>query len=241
MANTRVALNILIVEDDPSLRETLEMLLNTRGFTVRSVSNGESAIEECKHSLPDIVLLDVMLPRMTGLEVCDIIRSQYDPPPGVIMVTAKGTEVDVVLGLEVGADDYVMKPFRTQEIVARIRALARRMGRESRTTESTTNAFEVGRLVIDGNARRATVSGNSLSLTPTEFDLLLLLVRTPDRVWARTDLLRHIWESQHEGYARNVDCHVVRLRKKLEQVGIDGSVIRTSRGTGYAFDPAALQ
>lgn len=227
-------LDVLVVEDDPSLREVLALHLAAEGFRVRSVDRGDLALERCAERIPDVVVLDLSLPGRSGLEVCACLRGRYDPSPGVVMVTARASEVDVILGFEVGADDYVVKPCRLREVVARVKALARRVRPSAKAAE----VVERGALRIEVEAMRVTVAGAVVKLTPTEHALLLRLAREPDKVHARAALLAEVWDSSHEGYARNVDCHVARVRKKLEAAGLSPMPIATVHGVGYRFLPA---
>ena len=240
-------MDVLIVEDDAALGEVVAVHLAAEGWQLRRVTDGDAALAACAEQLPDLVVLDVMLPKRSGLEVCAALRALYHPSPGVVMVTARDTELDVILGFEVGADDYVLKPFRPRELVARARALHRRLGRAipmapaapaSGATRATGGVIAHGELRIDAEARRASVGELVLRLTPTEFELLLLLARTPDRAWSRKELLEEVFDSTHEAYARNVDSHVMRLRKKIELAGMRPAPIRTVQGTGYRFEIA---
>jgi DNA-binding response OmpR family regulator len=237
-------MDVLIVEDDPALGDVVAVHLAAEGWRLRRVDDGEAALAACAERLPDLVVLDVMLPRRSGLEVCAALRALYHPSPGVVMVTARDTELDVILGFEVGADDYVLKPFRPRELVARVRALNRRLGRAAPPAPAQDPAPAAGTVVthgelrVDPDARRATVGDHVLRLTPTEFELLLLLARTPRRAWSRKELLEKVFDSTHEGYSRNVDSHVMRLRKKIEMAGMRPAPIRTVQGTGYCFEVA---
>ncbi|HSS01358.1 MAG TPA: response regulator transcription factor [Kofleriaceae bacterium] len=237
-------MDVLIVEDDAALGDVVAVHLAAEGWRLRRVTDGDAALAACAEQLPDLVVLDVMLPKRSGLEVCAALRALYHPSPGVVMVTARDTELDVILGFEVGADDYVLKPFRPRELVARVRALQRRLGRgvaalpAAGAPRTTGSVIAHGELRIDADARRASVGELALRLTPTEFELLLLLARTPDRAWSRKELLEQVFESTHEGYSRNVDSHVMRLRKKIELAGIRPAPIRTVQGTGYRFEVA---
>jgi DNA-binding response OmpR family regulator len=243
-----MSMDVLIVEDDPALGDVMAVHLAAEGWGLRRVEDGDAALAACAERLPDLVVLDVMLPKRSGLEVCAALRALYHPSPGVVMVTARNTELDVILGFEVGADDYVLKPFRPRELVARARALNRRLGRAgatapvaaaaATTSQRTASVVAHGDLQIDADARRATVGAHVLRLTPTEFELLLLLARTPDRAWSRKELLEQVFDSTHEGYSRNVDSHVMRLRKKIELAGMRPAPIRTVQGTGYRFEVA---
>jgi DNA-binding response OmpR family regulator len=228
-------LDVLIVEDDTSLREVLSLHLQAERWTVRGAGSADEALAACAERKPDVVVLDIMLPGgRSGIEVCAALRALYDPSPGVVMLTARDREVDVILGFEVGADDYVIKPCRPREVVARVGALGRRVQALGRATASDA-VIERGTIRIDLEARRAAVAGVEVRLTPTELDLLALLARTPDKVYTRMQLLERIWESAHEGYARNVDCHVTRVRRKLEAAGLEPAPIQTVHGTGYRF------
>jgi DNA-binding response OmpR family regulator len=245
------ALDLLIVEDDAALRDVLAMHLGAEpGFRVRLVEDGEEALAACVEKLPDVVLLDVMLPKRSGLEVCAALRALYHPSPGVVMVTARDSELDVILGFEVGADDYVIKPCRPREVVARVRAVARRLDHERPRAASGSPGesadgdradearalIQRGALRIDRSARRVSVGERLVKLTPTEFQLLCFLAGDPERVFSRMQLLEEVFDCTHEGYARNVDCHVTRLRKKLESAGLAPAPIRTVHGHGYCFE-----
>jgi len=244
MACGRVGLtvDVLLVEDDVALGDVMAVHLAAEGLRVRRADDGEDALAACAARLPDLVVLDVMLPKRSGLEVCAALRALYHPSPGVVMVTARDTELDMVLGLEVGADDYILKPFRPRELVARVRALIRRLGRISTSISVPAPALAPdpsvvrGELRIDVGARRVTVGDRLLRLTPTEFELLLLLARAPARAWSRKELLENVFDSTHEGYSRNVDSHVMRLRKKIENAGLSPAPITTVHGTGYRFE-----
>lgn len=242
-------LDLLVVEDDPVLREVLELHLRAESWTVRGAADGLAALERCQERRPDIAILDVNLPGRSGIEVCATLRAAYHPSPGVIFVTARGGEMDVILGLEVGADDYVVKPCRPREVVARVRSLARRLRRpqappspEAAPTPALAPRLDeaplqLGRLHIDVVARRVQVGRAPVRLTPTEFALLHHLARAPDRVFTRAQLLSAVWETDNEGYQRNVDCHVTRLRKKLESAGLAPPPIETIHGVGYRYLP----
>ncbi len=237
-------MDLLIVEDDAALGEVVALHLAAEGWRLRRVADGEAALAACAERLPDLVVLDVMLPKRSGLEVCAALRALYHPSPGVVMVTARDTELDVILGFEVGADDYVLKPFRPRELVARVRALIRRLGGVVAGAPASDPARTAGTVVVHGalridiDARRVTVGKVVLRLTPTEFELLLLLARTPHRAWSRKQLLEKVFDSTHDGYSRNVDSHVMRLRKKIEIAGLRPAPIQTVQGTGYRFEVA---
>lgn len=227
-------LDVLIVEDDDALRAVLAHHFAAERWTVRAVADGASALAACRERLPDVVVLDVMLPGATGLEVCAALRASYQPTPGVLMLTARDGEADVILGFDAGADDYVAKPCRPREVIARLRALGRRV-RSGPPAALPAQVQVFGRLRIDTGTRRVTVGEAALRLTPTEFELLAFLAREPQRVYSRLTLLQEVWASSHPGYARNVDCHVTRLRRKLEAAGLAPAPIETVHGSGYRF------
>ncbi len=226
-------IDVLLVEDDPGLSDVLAMHLVDGGFTVRTAADGEAALARCAEARPDLVLLDVMLPKKSGIEVCVALRRMYGALPGVVMLTALGSEADAVCGLDAGADDYVVKPVRPRELLARVRSLLRRMA----TPPSAAREIVHGALRIDVEARTAHVGDHGLRLTATEWELLHCLAAEPRRVRARAELLEKVFDTSHAGYARNVDCHVTRLRRKLEGAGLCSSPIETVHGVGYRFVP----
>jgi len=229
-----VELDVLLVEDDEALARALTLHLRSERWSVRWVSDGEAAIASCRELSPDVVILDLMLPGRTGLEICTALRTNVVPTPGVLMLTARGGERDVVMGLDHGADDYVVKPCRPKELTARIRALARRLRAGA---AAAFHELSVGRLRIDPVQRLARVGERELSLTPTELSLLEVFAHHIGRVLSRMALLEKAFDSVHAGYARNVDCHVARLRRKLESIDAD-IVIESVYGTGYRFSCA---
>lgn len=224
-------LDIMIVEDDAVLREVLSLHLGASGYSVRTATSGDEALAQCARAVPDVVVLDLSLPGKSGLDVCTELRASYKPTPGVVIVTARASEADVMLGFDSGADDYVIKPCRPREVVARVAALVRRLRPESGERE----IVHCGDLVIDLGAMRAMVKAHPLELTPTEFAVLVTLAKNPGVVHSRKELLESIWQSSHEGYARNVDCHVARLRRKLEAANLGKAPIETVHGTGYRW------
>lgn len=228
-------LSILLVEDDEPLANALMVHLRAEGWAARWASSCVAAIASAREHRPDLVVLDVMLPDGSGLDVCVALRRELRPTPGVLMLTARGTEGDVVLGLDHGADDYLVKPCRPRELAARVRAVVRRL---HPAVEADVDGFVRGRLRIDPMRRRAWVDATELVLTPTEHELLTVLARDADRVHSRMDLVRQIFGSSHAGYARNVDCHVARLRRKLEAIGLSPGPIKTVHRTGYRFEAA---
>jgi len=214
---------ILIVEDDDAIAKPLADGLRSEGFDVTRVATGEDALEA---ALPDLVLLDLRLPGIDGTEVCRRLRSRSDVP--IIMVTAKGEEVDRVVGLELGADDYIVKPFGFRELLARIRAVTRRT-----RPSGDGSRMRLGRLEVDVRGRRATVDGDALPLTTKEFDLLALLASEPGAVVSRRRILREVWDTEWYGPTKTVDVHVASLRRKLGDPGW----IETVRGVGLRLVP----
>ncbi|MDR1442694.1 MAG: response regulator transcription factor [Bifidobacteriaceae bacterium] len=223
---------ILIVEDEPTIAGAISRRLAAEGYRIQTVGDGLDAVSAAASLLPDLVLLDVMLPGIDGLEVCR--RVQADRPVPVMMLTARDDETDKLIGLGVGADDYMTKPFSMRELVARIKALLRRVERakELGTPTADDPAIVTGDLVIDRASRRVTRSGQEVHLTPTEFDLLVFLAESPHAVLTREKLLEHVWDWSETSVTRTVDSHIKAIRRKL---GAD--LIRTVHGVGYAFEP----
>jgi DNA-binding response OmpR family regulator len=229
------SLDVLLVEDDEPLARALMLHLRAEGWTVRWAEDGDSALTSCRERVPHIVVLDLMLPGRSGLDVCTELRTAILPSPGVVMLTARSSEGDVVLGLDHGADDYVIKPCRPRELTARIRALSRRLEAAPRDArDAWPSEVVLGTLRLDLGMRKAQVDGRTLQLTPSEFALLEIFMRNEGQSLSRMVLLERVFDSTHAGYARNVDCHVARLRKKLEATGSKSS-IETVYGSGYRF------
>lgn len=224
-------LSVLLVEDDRPLAHALSVNLEAEGWQVRAVHTGASALEAARDSLPDVVLLDRMLPDGDGVQVCVALRDAR-PAPGIIMLTARASEADVVVGLDHGADDYVVKPCRPRELIARVRAVLRRRA----PAAPPHDLVVLGPLRIDAQRRRAWAGTTELVLTPTEHELLVVLAREPGRVFSRLELLSRVFDSTHAGYARNVDCHVARLRRKLAAAGLEPDPIKTLHRVGYRFE-----
>jgi two-component system response regulator MtrA len=216
---------VLVVDDDASLAEMLTIVLRQEGFDSRMCGRGDLAIDEFRDYKPDVVLLDLMLPGKDGIDVCKEIRAESGVP--IVMLTAKGDTVDVVVGLESGADDYVVKPFKPKELVARIRARVRRF--DTSSVESLT----IGDLSIDVAGHAVSRHGEPISLTPLEFDLLLCLARKPWQVFTREVLLEQVWGYRHAADTRLVNVHVQRLRSKVEHDPEHPEIVVTVRGVGY--------
>lgn len=221
---------ILVVDDDAPLAEMLSIVLRQEGFDSQLVARGDEAMTAFREYRPDLVLLDLMLPGMDGIEVCKQIRHESGVP--IVMLTAKGDTVDVVVGLESGADDYVVKPFKPKELIARIRARVRRFDAPQ------TETLDIGDLHIDVAAHQVTRAGEPLSLTPLEFDLLLCLARRPHQVFSREVLLEQVWGYRHAADTRLVNVHVQRLRSKVEHDPENPQVVVTVRGVGYKAGPS---
>ena len=220
---------VLLVEDDPGAREGLELALRRLGYIVRAVETGEAALRDFPDAAADVVVLDVMLPGLDGFEVCRRLRRGADIP--VIMLTARGDDLDIVVGLEAGADDYVVKPVEPRVLDARIRAVIRRTARADSPAES------YGELMIDRGSLIVARSGRDVSLTPTELRLLLVLSGSPRQVFSREQLLDLVWEHDYLGDSRLVDACVQRLRAKIEADTSQPRYIQTVRGFGYRFGP----
>lgn len=224
-----MAQRILVVDDEQSIRTIVEYALKDAGFDVVTVGRGDDAIHVVEREAIDLVVLDVMLPGMDGLEVCQKIRAERNVP--IIMLSARGEELDKVLGLELGADDYVTKPFSPRELVSRVKANLRRGRVESDQEE----ALQIGELVIDPAARSVHRGGEDVTLTLSEFEILYKLAKSPRRVFTRQELMDHLWKGNFYGDLRSVDVHVRHLRQKVEHDPSNPTLIRTVRGVGYAF------
>ena len=223
---------ILVVDDEPQIREVLKMYLERDGFRVSIASDGAMAHTAFEANPPDLVLLDLMLPQVDGLEVFHRLRTKHSTP--IIMLTARGEEIDRILGLELGADDYIVKPFSPREVVARVKTVLRRAA-EARE-ESSEKAVKVGELRIDPRAREVNVGARQIELTSKEFDLLFFLAMHPGQVFTRAQLLDKVWGYEFFGDASTVTVHVRRLREKIEVNPTEPRFVTTVWGVGYKFE-----
>ncbi|MEV6106113.1 response regulator transcription factor [Streptomyces sp. NPDC051940] len=223
---------VLVVEDEESFSDALSYMLRKEGFEVAIAPTGPEALDDFERNGADLVLLDLMLPGLPGTEVCRQLRSRSNVP--VIMVTAKDSEIDKVVGLEIGADDYVTKPFSSRELVARIRAVLRRRGEPE---EAAPAALEVGPVRMDVDRHVVTVAGDKVDLPLKEFDLLEMLLRNAGRVLTRMQLIDRVWGADYVGDTKTLDVHVKRLRAKIEPDPGAPRYLVTVRGLGYKFEP----
>ncbi len=230
--------NVLIAEDEESFLDALVIGLGHEGFKVAVARDGSEALRMFEESPPDLVLLDLMLPKISGLDVCRSIRAASSVP--IIMVTAKGAEIDTVVALEVGADDYVTKPYRLRELVARMRAVLRRSNHMAGGADAagSPETIEAGDVRVDTDQRRVFVRGEEVALRRKEFELLHLLVENAGRVLTRDVLIDRIWGSDYIGDTKTLDVHIKRLRSRVEEDPSEPTLITTVRGVGYRFvDP----
>jgi two-component system response regulator MtrA len=224
-----VKARVLVVDDDPALSEMLGIVLRNEGFEPSFVGDGDGALAAFRSTKPDLVLLDLMLPGTDGIDVCRAIRAESGTP--IVMLTARADTADVVIGLESGADDYVVKPFKPKELVARIRARLRR------NDEVAGEVLQIGDVVIDVAGHAVSRDGRAIALTPLEFDLLLALARKPRQVFTRDHLLEQVWGYRHVADTRLVNVHVQRLRAKVERDPEHPDIVVTVRGVGYKAGP----
>lgn len=221
---------ILLVEDERTLAKALKFNLEKEGFSVETAFDGEEALNAMSGGEPDLVILDLMLPKIDGYEVCRSIRRSSDIP--IIMLTARDEDIDKILGLELGADDYMTKPFNVRELLARIKAILRR------TVQQTTAGIQIiktGDLQIDSVRRKVTIKGREVALTAKEYAMLLFLASNPGKVYSREQLLGEVWGDDYSGDIRTVDVHIRHLREKIEEFPADPDLILTVWGTGYKF------
>ncbi|WP_128894568.1 response regulator transcription factor [Longirhabdus pacifica] len=228
---------ILVVDDEERIRRLLKMYLEKEGFHIEEAEDGEIAVQKALEEDYELILLDVMLPGIDGVEVCERIRQHKSTP--IIMLTAKGEEANRVQGFEVGADDYVVKPFSPREVIYRVKAILRRSSTTAYLSKETmtNNSIVFEHLVIEHDAHRVTVDGVEISLTPKEYELLHFLSSAPDKVYSREDLLRDVWNYEFFGDLRTVDTHVKRLREKLNRISPEAAnMITTVWGVGYKLE-----
>jgi two-component system alkaline phosphatase synthesis response regulator PhoP len=221
---------VLVVDDDPGIVKVVRAYLEQAGFQVLAAYDGKKAMQIARHDKPDLVVLDLMLPEMDGWDVCRALRKESDVP--IIMLTARVEETDKLVGLELGADDYVTKPFSPRELVARVRSVLRRVEGMPPQPER----FSRGEVTIDLARHSVEVGGAPIDLTPTEFDLLATLMEDPGRAFSRTQLLESVQGYAYEGYERTIDVHVKNLRQKIEDDPRNPSYIKTVYGIGYKFE-----
>lgn len=223
---------VLVVDDEKLIVKGIRFTLEQDGMEVDCAYDGEEAIEAAKQKEYDVVLLDVMLPKFTGFEVCQQIREFSNMP--IIMLTAKGDDMDKILGLEYGADDYITKPFNILEVKARIKAIMRRNARAATENEEA-KIIVFGDMKLDSEGRRVFIAGNEINLTAKEFDVLELLIMNPNKVYSRENLLNIVWGYDYPGDVRTVDVHIRRLREKIEDNPSEPKYVHTKWGVGYYF------
>jgi DNA-binding response OmpR family regulator len=227
-----VGKKVLVVDDEKLIVKGIRFTLEQDGMEVDCAYDGEEAVEAAKQKEYDVVLLDVMLPKFTGFEVCQQIREFSNMP--IIMLTAKGDDMDKILGLEYGADDYITKPFNILEVKARIKAIMRRNAR-SVTENEESKVIVFGDMRLDSEGRRVFIAGNEINLTAKEFDVLELLIMNPNKVYSRENLLNIVWGYDYPGDVRTVDVHIRRLREKIEENPSEPKYVHTKWGVGYYF------
>lgn len=227
MAQTKV----LVADDDPNVREIIRLYFEKQQIDLVVATDGREAIELMEKEAPDIVILDVMMPQMDGFDACREIRKKWDTP--IIMLTAKDEEFDRVLGLELGADDYVTKPFSPRELVARIRAILRRLQPKAKVEEEVLRSLAFNQLTIDVDKREVVAAGEKVSFRPKEFDLLVHLAKSPGSVLSREQLLEQVWGYDYFGDVRTIDVHIKKIRQRLEKLPYE--CIHTVWGIGYKF------
>ena len=228
---------ILVVDDEERIRRLLKMYLEREEYMVDDAENGEKALQMALEDDYDLIVLDLMMPGMDGIEVCEEIRKVKATP--IIMLTAKGEEANRVQGFEAGTDDYIVKPFSPREVVLRVKALLRRSSSTKflQTDTTTKDVLVFPHLTIDNDAHRVTADGESINLTPKEYELLFYLAQSPDKVFSREQLLKDVWNYEFFGDLRTVDTHIKRLREKLNKVSPEAaSMISTVWGVGYKFE-----
>lgn len=229
---------ILVIEDEEKIAKIVKHHLQKEQFKVITAKDGVTGLKLAKQENPDLIILDLMLPELSGLDVCREIRQESDVP--IIMLTAKAEEIDKLLGLELGADDYITKPFSLAELTARIRAVLRRTGKQNPSQQNQTSVQTKGDLTIDFNGRQVYKEGKVLNLTPTEYNLLATLFKNPGRVYSRLQLLDAALGEAFQGYERSIDTHISNLRRKIETDPANPKYILTVYGVGYKFNDLQL-
>ncbi len=227
-----MAKKVLVVDDEKLIVKGIRFSLEQDDMEVDCAYDGEEALEKAKQNRYDLILLDIMLPKLSGLEVCQQIREFSDVP--IVMLTAKGEDMDKILGLEYGADDYVTKPFNILEVKARIKAIMRRTMHKS-DVEKKSSVIENGDLKLDCDGKRLYINGKEINLTTKEFDVLELLVLNPNKVYSRENLLKLVWGTDYPGDVRTVDVHIRRLREKIEENPSEPKYVHTKWGVGYYY------
>ena len=225
---------ILVVDDEPTLRNVLHYNLTKESHQVRTAGDGEEAIDQAREYKPDLILLDVMLPKLDGFEVCKALRRESNVP--ILMLTAKDSEIDKVVGLEIGADDYITKPFSMRELVARVKAMIRRsemLKGEMNAGQAEKTRLAVGGIAMDLLQHRVMLNGSTINMKPKEFELLAFLLRHPGQVFSRDQLLDQVWGYEFGGDTRTVDVHIRWLREKIEEEPSKPTYLETVRGVGY--------
>lgn len=224
---------VLVVDDEKLIVKGIRFSLEQDGMEVDCAYDGEEALSMAKEQKYDIILLDVMLPKLTGFEVCQQIREFSNVP--IVMLTAKGDDMDKILGLEYGADDYITKPFNILEVKARLKAIMRRTGQKDKNSRQD-KIIEQGDMKLDCEGRRVYIAGREINLTAKEFEVLELMIKTPNKVYSREDLLKLIWGEDYPGDVRTVDVHIRRLREKIEKSPSEPRYVHTKWGVGYYFN-----
>jgi DNA-binding response OmpR family regulator len=226
--------SILLVEDDPDIASLLDLHLSDEGYDVDIVTEGNEGLERALSEEYALVILDIMLPGMDGFDICREIRAEKRSLP-ILMLTAKTEEIDKVLGLELGADDYITKPFSIREVLARVKAIFRRIEYDQEAARQPEQQITIADLVVDPEKRKVMLRGDTLELTNKEFDLLLLFVQHPGKAYSRQELLDEVWGYQYSGYSQTVNTHINRLRNKIEDDPSDPHYVKTVWGVGYRF------
>lgn len=228
-----MAKKVLVVDDEKLIVKGIRFSLEQDGMSVDYAYDGEEALEAAHNTRYDVILLDVMLPKMSGFEVCQQIREFSDVP--IIILTAKGDDMDKILGLEYGADDYITKPFNILEVKARIKAIMRRSGKRQKEEQKEDSMIDLGDIRVDTDSRRVFRGDTEINLTAKEFDLFELLMNHPNKIYSRDKLLNDVWGHDYPGDARTVDVHIRRLREKIEKNPSEPDYIHTKWGVGYFF------